>query len=136
MPPRLDAIDHIHVLVADRQASERWYAEVLGFLRVEELAFWSPGGGPLTIANPEGTVHLALFERPPERSRSTIAFGVDATEFCRWQAHLGAVFGRELKAEDHQVSWSLYFDDPDGNPFEITSYEHEAIERALARPVG
>jgi catechol-2,3-dioxygenase len=132
MPPRLDAIDHIHVLVADRPASERGYGEVLGFSRVSELAFWSAGGGPLTIANPEGTVHLALFEPTPEGSCSTIAFGVDAKEFCRWQAHLGAVLGRGLKAEDHEVSWSLYCDDPDGKPFEITSYEHEAIERALA----
>ena len=133
MPPRLDTIDHIHVLVANREASERWYGEVLGLSRVGELAFWSAGGGPLTIANEQNTVHLALFERPPERCRSTIAFGVDAEEFCRWRAHLHAVFGREFEAEDHEVSWSLYFNDPDGNPFEITSYEHENIKQALAR---
>jgi hypothetical protein len=29
------------------------------------------------------------------------------------------------------VSWSLYFSDPDGNPFEITSYEHAALAPQL-----
>lgn len=133
MPPRLKCIDHIHVSVADRQAAERWYGEVLGLSRVRELEFWSSGGGPLTMQNPEGTVHLALFERPPERCRSTIAFGVDAKAFLQWQAHLCTAFGRALEAADHEVSWSLYFDDPDGNPFEITSHAHETIQRTLAR---
>ena len=34
------------------------------------------------------------------------------------------------------VSWSLYFSDPDGNPYEITSYEYPDIEAALARRGG
>jgi catechol-2,3-dioxygenase len=25
------------------------------------------------------------------------------------------------------VSWSIYFEDPDGNPFEITTYDHAAL---------
>ena len=38
-----------------------------------------------------------------------------------------------MEVEDHAVSWSLYFTDPDGNPFEITSYDYEVIQRALAK---
>ena len=133
MLPRINFIDHIHVYVADRTAAERWYEKTLGFTPVKELKFWSPGGGPLTIQNPEGTVHLALFERTPEKCHSTIALGVDAEEFFQWQAHLGGALGQQLKATDHEVSWSLYFSDPDGNPFEITSYGYETIKRRLAQ---
>jgi catechol-2,3-dioxygenase len=33
--------------------------------------------------------------------------------------------------EDHDLSVSLYFHDPDGNPFEITTYEYQAVKAAL-----
>ena len=38
------------------------------------------------------------------------------------------VLARPMEAEDHQVSWSLYFADPHGNPFEITSYDYATLE--------
>lgn len=133
MPPQLKSIDHVHVTVVDRTIAEQWYEKVLGLTRVKELEFWAPDGGPLTIANRAGTVHLALFEGVPGKRHSTVAFGVGAEEFAQWQAHLAGVLGVQLKAEDHTVSWSIYFDDPDGNRFEITSYEYQAIQRGLAR---
>ena len=37
MAPNLQDIDHIHVLVADRAAAERWYAQALGLHRIVEL---------------------------------------------------------------------------------------------------
>ena len=91
MAPVLDRIDHVHLYVADREASERWYESVLGFTRIPELVFWSPEGGPLTIGNPSGSVHIALFERPAEKCRSTVAFGASATEFLAWITHLQKV---------------------------------------------
>lgn len=136
MTPLLERMDHIHVFVADRSASEKWYASVLGFTRVPELEFWSPDGGPLTIANPGGTIHLALFERPAEKCRSTIALAAGAEAFLAWRAHLARALARPIEAIDHALSWSLYFDDPDGNPYEITSYEYDAISRRLGRPGG
>jgi catechol-2,3-dioxygenase len=130
-PPPLRTIDHIHVFVADRAAAERWYEQVLGFTRVTAYESWAADGGPLTIANREGSVHIALFERPAEKNRSTIALGVGADEFVAWQRHLGDALGRAPGVVDHELSLSLYFQDPDGNPYEITTYEHEAA-RALA----
>ena len=123
MAPALLGFDHVHVFVQDRAASEKWYAAVLGLERTKELEFWSGGGGPLTLQDKAGSVHIALFERPRQKTRSTVALRVSGREFWAWRAHLKAVPGLEVTEEDHEVSVSLYFDDPDGNPYEITSYE-------------
>jgi catechol-2,3-dioxygenase len=131
MTPLLERIDHIHVHVADREVAEHWYAGVLGLSRVPELERWAAGGGPLTIANEAGTIHLALFERKPQPSRSTVAFGVTAAEFVAWRTHLVGALVEPPTVEDHELSWSLYFCDPDGNPYEITTYEYAAVTALL-----
>ena len=75
MAPKLTGIDHIHVFVSDRRAAEDWYRRVLGLVRAPALETWAGGGGPLTIADESGRVHLALFERPGQSCRSAIALG-------------------------------------------------------------
>ena len=131
MAPDLHRIDHIHVFVADRAAAEAWYARVLGLQRIAELVFWSADGGPLTLGNRGGSVHLALFEGVNQGCRSTVAFGVGDAGFLSWQLHLEDVLGRRIEPIDHHVSWSLYFTDPDGNPFEITTNEHARVSQQL-----
>ncbi|MFN3243212.1 MAG: VOC family protein [Planctomycetota bacterium] len=63
MAPELSGgIDHVHVYVADRDAAASWYARVLGFGVVEKYRSWADDpDGPLTIEDPRGRVHLALF---------------------------------------------------------------------------
>ena len=134
-PPTLEKVDHIHIHVLNRTASEAWYRDVLGLHRQPELAFWASGGGPLTLSNAAGTVHLALFERPRETAHSTVAFAVGAAAFRAWQVHLQGALGAAPALEDHTISWSLYFHDPDGNPYEITCYEYAALA-GLAGRVG
>jgi catechol 2,3-dioxygenase-like lactoylglutathione lyase family enzyme len=129
-PPTIRSVDHIHVFVADRAAAERWYERVLGFSRIKKYEFWAADGGPLTIQNREGTVHIALFERPAEKCRSTIALGVGAGQFLAWRDHLTRVLEQEPTLEDHELPVSLYFTDPDGNPYEITTYEYQAAKAA------
>jgi uncharacterized cupin superfamily protein/catechol 2,3-dioxygenase-like lactoylglutathione lyase family enzyme len=129
--PALRGVDHVHVFVEDRSAAERWYAAVLGLTRTKELEFWAADGGPLTLQDATGTVHIALFERPHQDTRSTIALRVSGREFQSWRAHLQSIPGLEVAQQDHEVSVSLYFADPDGNPYEITSHECE-----LARAEG
>ena len=129
MPPRLRTIDHVHVFVSDRTAAERWYESTLGLRRQPELAFWASDRGPLTVTNAEGTVHLALFESSNEKCRSVIALGVNEKELFDWQRHLTEVLGEKPVLEDHSASWSLYFRDPDANPYEITTYEYEAFAK-------
>jgi len=133
MAPAIDRIDHVHVFVADRGRAERWYQEVLGFSRIESLAFWAVDGGPLTLADATGMVHLALFERAIQPCRSTIALAAGAQAFLAWRTHLSKVMGRAPDLQDHQVSWSIYFSDPDGNPYEITSHDYAALEPSLRR---
>ena len=131
-PPGVQAIDHVHVYVSNRNASERWYEEVLGFARSKELEFWAADGGPLTIQDASAKVHIALFERPVEKCRSVVAIGVDGGAFLAWKVHLSEVLAEPPSLEDHDLSWSLYFRDPDGNPYEITTYEYQAVKHSLA----
>ena len=130
--PPLQRIDHVHVFVRDRAGALRFYAEVLGLAPLPEFAHWAAGGGPLTLADAGGTVHVALFESPgAQPNRSTVALGVDGAVFARWQRHLGAALGEPPAVHDHGAALSLYFDDPDGNPFEITTFDAEAAREAL-----
>ncbi len=132
MTPKLTGIDHIHVYVADRSKAEAWYQEVLGFRRVDALASWATGSGPLTLEDRESNVHLALFERPRAARASTVAFGATGDGFLAWKAHLEKR-GMSLRIADHDVAFSLYFDDPDGNLYEITTGEHDRVRAQLGQ---
>ena len=135
MIPVFDRIDHIHVHVTQRNKAEQWYADVMGFSRMSELESWDIAGGPLTLKNPSGTVHIALFESPAQPSRTRIALSAGAQEFVAWRHHLVEKLKRPVEPEDHQLAWSLYFEDPDGNPWEITTWQH-AVVATLLRPTG
>ena len=131
MPPSLLGIDHVHVYVADRQAAEKWYTDVLGFKRVAEFDVWATKTGPLTISDPSDKVHLALFERENEPPSTAIAFGATGEGFLAWKTHLER-HGIRLRIADHDLAFSLYFNDPDENLHEITTYEHEIVRSAGA----
>jgi catechol 2,3-dioxygenase-like lactoylglutathione lyase family enzyme len=131
MAPKLTGVDHVHVFVSDRLAAEDWYRRVLGLVRTPALESWAAGGGPLTVVDASDRVHLALFERPRQSCRSVVDLGASGAEFLSWLTHLESALGRKLEPVDHELSWSLYFEDPDGNPFELTSYEHSAISVGL-----
>jgi catechol-2,3-dioxygenase len=128
MVPPLLGFDHVHVFVEDRAAAEIWYAEVMGLSRSPDLEFWADDGGPLTLQDAGNTVHLALFERPRQKNRATVALRVSAAAFRSWRAHLASATQGKATLEDHGVSLSLYFSDPDGNPYEVTTYEVAAAK--------
>ncbi len=132
----VDAFDHLHLYVSDRSAAERWYAQVLGFTRCKEFECWAADGGPLTLRNAGDTVHLALFERAAvpggAPNRAMLALRVDADGFVAWLAHLRATLGDAVTLGDHDLAVSMYFRDPDGNPFEITTYQHEKARQLCA----
>ena len=127
---KLESIDHVHVYTPDRARAETWYRRVLGLTRITEFEHWATKDGPLFLSNPERSVSIALFERPAQPTRSIIAFRVSGQDFMTWRAHLREMLG-SVEAVDHAGSWSLYFTDPDGNPFEITSYDYEFLRDQL-----
>ncbi|MFZ9525102.1 MAG: helix-turn-helix domain-containing protein [Burkholderiaceae bacterium] len=122
--PRLAllCVDHIHIFVKDRYVAESWYERVLGLKRTAALEFWAVADGPLTLQNREGTIQIALFKGSARRNRATVAMRVEQGSFQGWLSHLETIPGLLVTYEDHIVSESIYFADPDGNPYEITSY--------------
>lgn len=130
MTPELDRIDHLHVYVTDRNAAESWYSDVLGLSRVDALLAWATKDGPLVLGNPEGNVHVALFERPNLPEKSSAAFGASGGQFLAWKSHLEKK-GLQPRVADHDLAYSMYFTDPDGNLHEITTYDHHVVRNAL-----
>lgn len=120
--PPWQGFDHLHLDVKDRAAALPWYERVLGLRVCDALRHWAVDGGPLTLEDPEQLVHLALFERAPRPGSGTLALRVSPLHFSAWQQHLQAQSDLTLRSEDHGLSQSLYFSDPDGNAFEITCY--------------
>lgn len=128
----IDRLDHIHVYVKDRAAAEEWYGRVLGLRRKPELESWAVPHGPLMLQTANEAVVLALFQRETGAAgnSSTIALGVSGAAFREWKKHLETVLDSAPRQVDHGLAWSLYFSDPDGNPFEVTTYDYEEIAGA------
>ena len=104
----------------------------MGMTRKPELESWAVDGGPLTLQDSTDQVHIELFERPRQINRATVALRVSGSAYHEWRAHLQTVAGLELSEEDHDLSVSLYFSDPDGNPYEITTYDCEVARSERA----
>lgn len=130
MIPELKGIDHVHVNVKNWSEAQAWYGTVLGFKPVEKLMAWAVENGPLTLADPSGKVHLALFQSdaPPD---ATVAFGASGEQFLAWRTHLEN-HSLEVRLADHQLSWSMYFCDPFENMYEITTYEYDFVSEKLS----
>lgn len=101
----------------------------MGLSRSKELEFWAKDGGPLTLQNLSGSIHLALFENDSIQN-TVVAFKVGATELFKCIKHL-SINGIRVEPIDHEVSWSVYFKDPDGNPYEITTYEYDIFSELI-----
>ena len=98
------------------------------------------------MSSDHGSTNLAIFEGdiPGDRAlvgHFRVAFRVDGAGFLAFLKRVGALRlktgdGGFLSADDyvdHQESWSIYFNDPYGNRFEITSYDYEAIKQSLTQ---
>ncbi len=134
MFPDLDGFDHIHLYVANREKAAAWYEEMLGFTINEMLAPWAENvRGPLTIEDPTGKIHLALFTSDAFIPQTAIAFRADGKDFLAWKSYLEQ---QEilLRCTDHKVAWSVYFNDLDRNMYEITTYEYDYVSGQLETP--
>ena len=123
----LEGIDHVAMGVRDIERSAKWYTEVLGFERIHE-GMW--GGVPTFIS--KGDTGIALFPASHEPKLSNhreirmlhLAFRADRENFLGAQRELEKR-GIKFEFQDHEISDSIYFRDPDGHQLEITTYELE-----------
>lgn len=150
---RVDGIDHVALTVPDTREAAAWYDDVLGLEPLPEFDSWATGGGPLVVSSDGGErsettrpssdgtsdggeTSLALFAGDPDEPELRhLAFGVDADGF---RTFLDRAAAREDVAVDgpgdvvdHDLSWSVYFDDPWGHRFEVTTYDYEAVSEWL-----
>jgi catechol 2,3-dioxygenase-like lactoylglutathione lyase family enzyme len=126
-PVQLEGIDHVALAVSDLERSARWYIDVFGFVRQHEEVW---GGYPVFVG--KENVAIALFptrdgakstssSRPPIRMLH-FAFRATRKNFLAAQDQLKQL-GIEFEFQDHEISHSIYFHDPDGHELEITTYQ-------------
>ena len=123
----VESIDHVEVFVRDVETALEWYARVLGLQVVHR---WNPD--PVLIG--AGGTMLALFRA---RRLGPNNADDDTQPSIRWRRVAWRTSRNNLNAAcrhlldqgipyegpiDHGVSSSIYFQDPDGNPLEITAY--------------
>ncbi len=122
----VDRIDHAELFVRDIDAAIRWYGDVLG---LAVLHRWNPE--PVMIG--AGGTAIALFRAKPGSPTTpdlrlrregvgwhrlawrTTRAGFEATQ--RRLTERGIGFRGPV---DHDIAWSIYFDDLDGNLLEVT----------------
>ncbi len=128
-------IDHVHVYAPSREGAAEWYRDVFGFETVESLAFWAEDPqGPLTIADPEGRIHLAIFTRTEPKPVS-LAFRVTGTEYIAWRLYFRER-GLRSRERNHDKSWSIYVVDPFENEIEVTTYDYSEVTVATEAAPG
>lgn len=121
---RIDALDHVVLLVNDVERSVAWYRDVLG-LEVLRLDEWRAGEVPFpSVRVNEGTIIDVLAGARTGENVNHICLVVAPTD-------LGAVAasGRFDVVEGPATRWgargngtSLYVRDPDGNVVELRHY--------------
>jgi catechol-2,3-dioxygenase len=123
---RMQRLDHVSLNVSDRPRSIAWYRDVLGLEPKNEARRddWPVFMGEMGVC-------IALFQAdaepsPPRGSEPAglrhVAFMVAKTDLDAAQAHL-TERDVDFRFEDHGNAHSVYFDDPDGNVIELTTYE-------------
>ena len=125
---RVKHIDHVELLVPDIRKTEAWYKKVLGLKRVHA---WDPE--PIMIG--AGKTNLALFSsgrakgtRPRGGKRAhrvsfgylRVAFLTSAKGFEKAQRRLKRLRIPFRGPIDHDLTYSIYFQDLNGLPLEIT----------------
>jgi catechol 2,3-dioxygenase-like lactoylglutathione lyase family enzyme len=121
---RLEQIDHVALRCASPEATKAWYVSTLGFEHVFADQ-WS--GVPIVLRL--GSTFLTLF---PQKANEQASTGGQAwhlalraatyADFQSAQTELQAR-GVSFQFQDHEISHSIYFFDPDGFLLEITTYD-------------
>jgi len=121
---KLDELDHIAITVQDVRRSAAWYQDVLGLERLHEESW---GDYPIFVC--AGSSGLALFPKDATvgqtykgHNMNHFAFRANRENFEKARKELQE-HGIQFEFQDHKISYSIYFQDPDGYKVEITTYE-------------
>jgi len=130
-------LDHVHILVADREASAAWFGQTFQF---ECIECSDDPYGPLTVSGDGGTTGIALFTSKvvPDPNR-VVAFRVEGGEFLAFAQRLHDLALSNTEGQplgltdvvDHGDVLSYYFLDPDGNGYELATYDVDAARRGI-----
>jgi catechol 2,3-dioxygenase-like lactoylglutathione lyase family enzyme len=122
----LEGLDHVALAVRDVERSAAWYVDVLGFERRFQ-GMWE--GVPVFVARDKTAI--ALFPAGSDHSNPLprkqagmlhLAMRANRKNFVAAQRDLTSR-GIAFHFQDHEISHSIYFRDPDGHELEITTYE-------------
>ncbi len=123
----LEGLDHIALAVRDVERSAKWYVDVLGFERRYQ-GMWDDV--PVFVG--KGRTAVALFPRGSDRVPGSqpqepsgvlhFALRADRRNFLAAQRDL-TNRGIPFHFQDHEISHSIYFRDPDGYELEVTTYD-------------
>jgi len=117
-------VRHVAIRVSDIEAARTWYSDVMGMTIEDEF----PGRALFVRFGPYYHHDLAIFQADgeaqlPDKNAvglAHIALLIDSLEGVKqWYHHLKAKGVNVTGSSDHGVTRSIYFTDPDGNPFEI-----------------
>ena len=121
----LQAIDHVALSVRDVKRSAQWYSDVLGFQR-QHGDVW--GDYPVFVGKNDAAIALFPIRSSSSSTASSavrvlhFAFRADRKNFLAAQTELKNR-GIEFEFQNHKISHSIYFSDPDGHEVEITTYK-------------
>jgi len=143
---KIRALGHVVLRVTDRERAERFYGDVLG---LPLCARFDEGGLKMaffTLGNHHDFAVVEVTGDGSSRSESAVglhhvAFNIGTTlaELREAKAKLEAA-GIATTPVDHEVTKSLYFEDPDGNGVEVyvdasDAWRHEPQRVAQLRPL-
>ncbi|MGH3471999.1 MAG: VOC family protein [Nocardioidaceae bacterium] len=129
--PSLSGLHHLGLTVRDIDESERWYADVLGMVRVFVEAHPTGGGHTVVVNRPDTFLFLGLdfhpqadLERFDERRTGLdhVALTVDSRSDLDAWAHRLDALGVEhgpIHVKDQPVHAGMVVHDPDGIPVEL-----------------
>jgi catechol 2,3-dioxygenase-like lactoylglutathione lyase family enzyme len=123
----LEGLDHVALAVRDVERAADWYVDVLGFER-RYHGMWE--GVPVFVARdktaialfPAGSDHANQSLSGKTRGMLHLALRANRENFVAAQRDLTSR-GIAFHFQDHEISHSIYFRDPDGYEIEITTYE-------------
>lgn len=124
---RITALDHVAIPVSDMERSIDWYQKVFGLTRRFE-AEW--GTEPAFLCIGESCVALLLNRNfPLEGVPPTVRHFCFRTSLEGFDDAVSTLreMGIPFSVDDHQVSLSLYFQDPDRHWIEITTYDRKPL---------